>query len=384
MDPRTFQRALQGDHDAFLAIESQLKAVARSLLAHPALGVSEPLTQRVLTNAAVTEALDREMTDLDTVIAATVMAVARRAVEALRRTEAGVGHLPPGILVSVALVPQVLATASREAAERHLASCATCTDLARRIREAAADVVARVEAPGYEAPQPAAGSEEDQDPEEGSSFDVESMMRRLAEQDGARDMAAGPRRLKKRGRTLDPRRQPGREGEPNLRAAPLVFLGLALLVLVALATRGWWNRPAAPRIEPEVAALAEKALPELPDLQELPAALEPGLRDLEGGDCHLATYRFRIARQREPELTLAWYWEGLAAVCDGDGAAGLAALQAAWERAPDIEDLDWYLAQAALLQGLVDPAAAHLVASCRGGGGKAQEACNQYARLMGR
>jgi hypothetical protein len=387
MDPRTYQRALQGDHEAFLVMEGELKAVARALLAHPTLAVGDPVTQRVLTNAAVAEVLERGLSDLDSVIAATVMAAARRAVEHQRRAEtsgAGAGHLPPGILVSAALVPQVLATASREAAERHLSTCSACTDMARRVREAAAEVVASVEGPAGEVVQSPASAAEDPDPEESSAFDVESMMRRLAGQEGARDMASGPRPVRKRGRNLDPRRLSRQGSDPSLRAAPLVFLGLALVALLAFASRGWWNRPAAPRIESDVVGLASRDLPKLPEPRNLPAPLEPGLRDLAGGDCHLATYRFRLARQRDPALAEAWYWEGLSAVCDGAGAAGLAALRGAAERSSDLADLDWYLAQAALLEGQVDPAAEHLVSSCKGGGARAPDACGQYARLMGR
>lgn len=390
MDPRTFQRSLQGDLDALQAVEVHFKTVARTLLEHPGLGVEDTVTRRVLTNAAVAEVLERNTGDADTALASTVMSAARRAVEHRRRStpqDPAAGHLPAGILVSAALVPQVLATASREAAERHLACCEPCADLARRVREAAAAAVGQAESEtGAAAVAPGSPPLDDEDPSEqdiegSSSLDVEGLMARLAGPGKAGTSARGGERRRVR-RLLDPRRNPGAGEEPPLRLAPVVLLALAFVTLGVWA--GWGHladRAETSPPDPRLAVFASLDLPPRPSLADVPAPLEPGLRDLATGDCAMATKRLHLARVRAPDLALAWYWEGLTAVCAGQGAAAQEALRGAQARDPGLADLEWYLAQAALLAGDAATATTLLAGACEGIGARSRQACGIYARI---
>ncbi len=403
MDNRTVQRALQGDQEAARAVEDQLRSAARQLLSHPSLRVDDPVTQRVLANAAVAEALERELRAMDTLLAAAVMAAARRGVEHLRRlqgSERGAGHLPPGILVSVALVPQILASASRNAAEQHLSSCAECTEQARSVRDAAASATFDEEEDddpeeitaqhhidaaldgtrqvaflgGPEHPGRYSGGAEDKSD---SSSAAEAMLQRLLEtadaveaaRDGG-DKAAKRRRLRRRKR-----------GERPMRVLPLAVLAVALVLIISRMDHGCGGELAAPTIDPALAELAEGELPPFPAPRDVAPALEPAFEELALGDCAMGANRFRLARMRDPALVQAWTWEALAALCAGRGDQAVEAFDRVAELEPELRDLGWYQAQAALTAGRVELAERRLRAVCGGTSARVQQACAQLARI---
>ena len=398
MDNRTVQRALQGDQEAAMQVEAHLRVAARQLLAHPSLGVGDPVTQRVLANAAVSEALERELRVLDTLLAAAVMAAARRGVEHMRRTkgaERGAGHLPPGILVSVALVPQILANTSREAAEQHLASCAECTEQARSVRDAAAsasfeddlddpeEVTAQhhISAALDGSRQSAAigapvvlGGEQD------AAGAAEDMLQRMLETADAVDAAreggeAGHERRRRR-------RRLGKRGDPPLRALPLVLLAVVLgLVLSRMDLRCRPVQQQELRVVPELAVLAVTTLPSSPPASEWAPGLEPAFHELQLGDCTMAANRFRLARMRDPSVGQAWHWEGLSAICAGRGEQAVKAFEHARALDPALPDVGWGLAQGALLAGRIDLAVLELRALCGGNSARVGQACAQLARI---
>jgi hypothetical protein len=394
MDNRTIQRALQGDEEATRLVESKLRSTARQLLCHPALRVDDPVTQRVLANAAVAEALERELREADTLLAAAVMAAARRGVEHLRRLQGmdrGAGHLPPGILVSVALVPQILARASREAAETHLSSCADCTEQARAVRDAAvaADLDDDPEEPtgqhyistAVDRSRPVAtlGGGPQQALEDDAARAAEAMLQRLLETadavDAARDgegASGGQRRRRLRRR---------HKGDPPLRVMPLAVLGVALALVLSRVEMRCRPVDDATLIVPEIAGLAVKDIPSAPPSARWTEASEPGFRELALGDCTMATDRFRLARFRQPTALDLWTWEGLTALCAGRGERALEAFEHLRTVDPSVADLDWYLAQAALLAGHFELADRQLRAVCGGNTARVQQACAQLARL---
>jgi hypothetical protein len=390
MDNRTVQRARQGDEEARRLLEAHLRNAARQLLAYSSLRVDDPVTQRVLANAAVAEALEREHNVLDTLMAAVVMAAARRGVEHLRRlhgAERGAGHLPPGILVSVALVPQILASASRAAAEEHLSSCADCTEQARSVRDAAASATLEDDDPEENTAQhhidaafertrqvaqlpPGAPEAAQLD----STDAAEAMLQRLLQTADAVDAAreAGPARRRRR-------RRRGRQREKPLRALPLVLLGGALGLLVWKMDFGCAREAPPPPRTPAIAAFARTELPPLPREEEWSEPARSAFLELRVGDCAMAENRFRLARKRQPELAQAWHWEGLSALCAGHAEAATTALAQAEVLSPELVDLRWHQAQAALLAGRFDEAERRLAALCSGGRSRAVEACAQLA-----
>jgi hypothetical protein len=320
-----------------------------------------------------------------------VMAAARRGVEHLRRVqgaERGAGHLPPGILVSVSLVPQILAKASREAAETHLSSCADCTDQARSVRDAAAGI--------------------DQDPEEttaqhhigkamGGTRQVaalspvdpfalpsrqdnvqaaDAMLQRLLETADAVEAAreAGPGSPRRRRRRRGPR-------ERKLSPFPLALFGVALLLVVSRMDFRCRPQSLQAPVDPTISALAEFTLPALPKPGDWPAGSEPGFQELLVEDCKMAANRFRLARYRDSGVLELWYWEGLASGCAGDGERAVEAFVHLQEHDNELPDVDWYLSQAALLAGRRELAEQSLRAVCGGTSHRLNTACAQLARL---
>ncbi len=396
MDNRTVQRALQGDEEAARAVESHLRSAARQLLSHPALQVEDPVTQRVLANAAVAEALERELSELDNLLAATVMAAARRGVEHMRRLQGmqrGAGHLPPGILVSVALVPQILATASRAAAEQHLSSCADCTDQARSVRDAAA-AAAMDDDPeeptaqhhlsaaldhSHQAGVFGLGDSEPSGDAQDAAGAAEAMLQRLLETADAVEAArdAEPSTAQRRRRAQRARKR----GEKPIRAAPIIVLALALVAVISRMDLRCSPVEDSVRVVPELAQLASLDTPELPPRAEWLPVLEPGFEELVQGDCPMAANRFRLARLRDPTLVQAWYQEGLAATCAGRGEQAVVALERARTLDASLPQLDWALAQAALLAGREELALAQLRTLCGGTTARVGDACAQLARL---
>lgn len=392
MDNRTVQRALRGDAEAARAVESQLRTAARQLLSHPSLKVDDPVTQRVLANAAVAEALERELRELDTLLAAAIMAAARRGVEHMRRTQGmqrGAGHLPPGILVSVALVPQILATASRAAAEQHLSACADCTDQARSVRDAAATAEFDDDpeeptaqhhlAAALDSPRPVAPAGDQPIGALDASQAAEAMLQRLLETgdaiDAARDGAAASGTGRRRRRRARDKR------EPPLRVLPVMLLVVCMGLILSRIDFGCGPEPAEVVIVPELAELAFTSVSKPPPRSTWSPELEPAFRELELADCFMATNRFRLARLRNPALLEAWYWEGLSAVCAGRGEPAIAALEHARSIDPELPELDWYLAQAALLAGRAELAETGLRRLCGGTTARVGDACAQLARL---
>jgi len=378
-------------------LSAGLREVASALLEHPGLALEDPVSVRVLSNAAVSEAMERGAPDLDSFLASTVMAAARRGVEHMRRAgerDRGTGHLPAGILVSAALIPEVLATASREAAQRHMAACAECTHQAQVVRQATAATTSSCELGSIAAPapppprlQPTARRDrrvsEPPAPQD-ARLESELLIERMLESIKKSGPAEVRPRVRSLGRGVDPRRRTGARGEGPIQASRVALFALLGLVLVALALRPWGPGPPLAVLDDSIASFAEVELsPEL-RLSTNDERLAPGMQDLRAGDCELASSRFRLARKRAPSLARAWYWEGVASLCARRGPAAQQALQQAGDLDPELPELAWYQAQAALLAGDAARATALLGPLCQATGPRGAVACSQQARLASR
>jgi len=411
MDPRIVQRVLQRDPEAIRELEQELKAIAGRLLEHPLLGIDEPVTLRVLTNAAVAEAMSRGGRDLDTFLAGTIMAAARRGVEHMRRDEGGdgnVGHIPAGILVSAALVPHVMATASRDAAEQHLARCADCTHELKVVREATtvATELAPDEDPeeptqevswqpgqstmgvaAEDTVEPAAAHEpleDDEDPEEPSLQAIaRQTLDSMTDMSKLKPVTAPPRRGLRR--VMDSRRG-GRAAAPPPAGGErgLGVVGL-LLVFSQLVPECHWERELVR--DESLAELSSRQAPAVPPRSSWQEGTQGAYLALEQGNCSRAAVRFRRQRKRQPEEAALWYWEGVTFLCAGRSEQAQQALLQAGQLAdeePPLPDLAWYQAQTALALGHLEEARIQLGGVCGTGSSFGGQACKQLTELESR
>lgn len=371
MDDALVARWRDGESAATTAVRNAVRTTAERVLSNPALRqaegaggralVDDEERRRELTGAVAKEVMARKPDSAATVTATALMVAARVAVEAIRvgRPLMETGHLSPPVAVSIALSPESLPTANREAAERHLAECHACSDDCRLVRE----VVRSASSMIRDAPRGDLNSAVQ------DSAGLESAAREAANATAPERRPSRPAR-----RTASRESSPRTSGESGLRGL------LPLLVIAGIAGIWWWSRH---REEvhkqkiPELAALADRTAPDVGANEKIPVYANEAVRDLRDGDCRTAAARFRSARRTHPSERHMWLLEGASWVCAGEGAEALAALDPLARDAARPPGTDWYRAQALLLTGEVAAALDALDAVANGGTARAKQAQKQ-------
>jgi hypothetical protein len=134
------------------------------------------------------------------------------------------------------------------------------------------------------------------------------------------------------------------------RVAPLVALGLAMFL-------HWQSQQLDPRLalQANMARMLPAELPPSARAWELEQIGKDAVSGLGEGRCEYAVRRLGVAMDQNPDQPLHKWYLGLAHVCLRDGPA--ARLNLEWVQAnmdPPPFGLDWWLAQALLLDGGVD------------------------------
>ena len=388
MDPRLFSRYLEGDEDAAHTMESELRRFAGKMLGFSAFGIDDPTTINVLAVAAASEAMERGGRDLDSFLAGTVLAAGRRGLEHRRKKsppQTSARHIPPGVLVSAALVPNAMAGPALTAVEQHLAVCKSCKEEMELVRDATSSATAptaRSETPSPPAgrsPEAGRSYEVEHSPEVGHSSegdrsaaagrsspaaalspqavdpDIQELLKRsvreaVAEQNNAA-RAGSPEATGRVGRVMDPRRASRARKKKSLPWGLVISISLVAMLLFRFGRDCEIDRQPAVRC-PEIAALASLLPPPLPDDPGALPEARDALQDLSQGNCDMAANRFRSARRRHPDNWLLWYYEGACFVCVGSAPDAREALDQAASMVEDpSEELRWALLQAALLDG---------------------------------
>lgn len=384
MDDALVARWRQGEGAAATAVRNALRTTAERVLSNPALLAAEghgarallenEERRRELTAAVAKEVMARGGDSAATLSALTLMSAARHAVEAIRhgRPMAGSAHLPPATAVAMALTPEVLPDAQREAYGRHLESCSACHEDCRLVKEAV---------------RSAATVSHDATP---AAIDV-AVHEHAGEAMEAAAQAA-LEEMERRAPRPEPARPGGAPGRPAPRrqletAPPRSSWTRALLPLLVLGGTGaWWvsSQRRAERlatVDPSVAALADRAAPPVGAAATLPEYARAGASLLAAGDCRTAGARFRAARRSQPEDRRLWLLEGGSFVCAGDGAAALQSLELLARDREATPEARWYHAQALLLTGSAGRAAEALEELSGGDDPYAQRAREQLEQV---
>ncbi|MCK6507994.1 hypothetical protein L6R53_32280, partial [Myxococcota bacterium] len=134
-----------GDPMAATAVRNALRGIADAVLTSPtgqpggAVALADADRRRDATAAVAKEVMQRGGSSADELRGLAVMVSARHAVVEARAGDPASGvdsHLPPQLVVSVALAPDSLSSHARGVAERHLHDCPSCTgevDLVLRV-----------------------------------------------------------------------------------------------------------------------------------------------------------------------------------------------------------------------------------------------------------
>jgi len=350
MDDALVQAWRGGDPRATTAVRNGIRSIAERVLAHPHLlahvgpqasaRLENDEKRREITAAIAVEVMRRRIDDGASVLAHALSVAGRHAVQALQegRARTGDAHLPPPVLVTMALAPDGIAGPQREAFARHLGACAHCAeDITTIQRIVQQPELADHRPPAEAAPRP---------------LDVDRTLSDAFRAAATADAPAAPLPFPSRaapGRprpALDPRPAPRRAAWPWALAALLVA-GVA----VAWATLG--GRGARGPVA-GAAALADRTPPDIARLADLPPAVQHAVGDLARGDCRTAAGRFKSARRASPDDPRLPMLEGASWVCVGDvrsAQAAFAEMDAIATRtgAPRPRAASWYQAQAALL-----------------------------------
>ena len=377
MDDALIDRWKQGEPAATTAVRNALRTVAERVLSNPALRnaegtggrrlVEDEERRRELTANVAKEVMARGGDSAATLSAIALMTASRHAVEAVRvgRPLAGSAHLPPPVAVAMALTPEAMNPAQRDAMTRHLETCSACSDDCRLVREivraaatssrdsSTAELEEAVHESAHSANRPSTGN---------SAMD-DAMAAAAAEVDASEAQATAPATAEQ-ARRAGAGRPPPRPSSQRVTITPSRsgFDWRSAAVLLGLAGVAWWwwsserHTALQKEVDPEIAALADRTPPHVADNEAVPKYAEDGANLLKNGDCRTAGARFRTARRSHPEDRRLWVLEGGSFVCAGDGAAALQSLD---EIAKDPEATPaalWFHAQALLLTGSVGPA----------------------------
>lgn len=375
MDDALVARWRDGESAATTAVRNAVRTTAERVLSNPALRHAEGSggralidneeRRRELTGAVAKEVMSRKADTAAAVTAAALMVSARVAVEAIRvgRPRTGTGHFPAPATISIALSPESLPAANREAAERHLAECHACADDCRLVREVVRSASTMVHDTSHAEIDEAVQGEAGQESEDGG-------------EEAEPERRPRPIRAARRGTPFRPAEAP--QKGPGLR-------GLLPLLLIGAALGGYWynerQKEQAVQNIPAIAAFADRTAPTVGADEEIPTYIEEAVRNLRDGDCRTAAARFRVARRGHPAERRLWLLEGASWVCAGEGREALAALDPLSRDAARPPLTDWYRAQALLLSGNAAAAVSALDAVSNTDSRRATQAREQAAAV---
>lgn len=373
MDPQLLHRYRTGDTKAGRALESELRSYAETVLSHPDFQIENRDTRASLARSAARDAMPGSGDDLGSCLSRAIMTACRVGLEYVqsRGPQGGetTDHIPPGVLVSVALVPNAMAAPGLQAAEQHLASCGHCRNLVELVQDATA-LSTRSPTPEPDlangsstpAPPPAAEAPPDGPSAAGAETSPASATLTLDADTGSTEIPAASDRSADRrrrppkprftSRVVDPRRADARTRGTSVGAWGGKTAGLLLALLALAYGTGLWRPDPESSTREALAALADRSVPALPPRTSWPPEAESAFNDLQLGECALAASRFHKVQLRHTGLEHLRYYEAVARICAGEGQEAAALLEDALEGVAEPSTVQkWYLAQAALLQG---------------------------------
>lgn len=366
MDDALVARWKQGEGAAATAVRNALRTSAERVLSNPALRAAEGSGGRILveneerrrelTAAVAKEVMAHGGDSAATLTALTLMSAARHAVVAMRvgRPMAGSAHLPPPVAVGLALTPEAMPQAQRDAYQRHLESCSGCSEDCRLVREIVRSAAtAAPDATPAELDQAVHDSADD-----AMAAAAAAALAEMESAEAATATRTAPARPEGRRPALArPAFRPSR-ADPEKRRFEL-RTWLPLLLIVAVGAWWWWSRRDAARmkeVDPSIAALAVRDAPKVGAGEDVPDYAKAGVTLLGRGDCRSAAAAFRTARRAHPEDRRLWVLEGGSFVCAGDGPGAMQTLDVLSRDKDATPAARWFYAQALLLNGSVGPA----------------------------
>jgi hypothetical protein len=318
MDEELYQRFLEGDDAATTGIRNHMRAIATRVLAAPQWGLEEGQPRRELEQEAVAEAMGTPPEHLVGAATAVMQVATRTGLAHLRREDHVTGE-HPDVSLMAALALEVLPPDEAQAAEAHLADCMPCLRHVASAKNALRTAVS-AQKTAVAPPKP--------------------LPQREAIHASARREPAGAKSL---ARFLPSRSTLGI-------VAPLVVLGLAMFL-------HWQSQQLDPvqALQDKVGHLLPAELPPSARAWELEQIGKDAVSGLGEGRCEYAVRRLGVAMDQNPDQPLHSYYLGLAHVCLRQGPQARSNLE--WVQAnmdPPPFGLDWWLAQAHLLDGGVD------------------------------
>jgi hypothetical protein len=318
MDEELYQRFLEGDDAATTGVRNHMRAIATRVLGAPQWGLEDGQPRRELEQEAVTEALGTPSEHLVGAATAVMQAATRTGLAHLRREDHVTGE-HPDVSQMAALALEVLPPDEAKAAEAHLADCMPClrhVASAKNALRTAVSAQKTAAAPAKPLPQREA---------------IHTSAQR--EPTGGKSLA---------------RLLPSKSTMSVL--APLVGLGLAMFL-------HWQSQQLDPAqaFHAKLGHLLPAEIPPSARAWELEQIGKDAVSGLGEGRCEYAVRRLGVAMDQNPDEPLHSYYLGLAHVCLRQGPLARSNLE--WVQAnmdPPPFGLDWWLAQAQLLDGGVD------------------------------
>jgi hypothetical protein len=329
MDDALVERWRGGDANATTAVRNSVRSVAERVLGHSALiseagpkwkaRLRDEDQRRELTVTIAKEVMSRKAESAAALTASALMAACRQAVEALREgrtVSAEITHLPPPVLVTGALAPDSIAPRMREALDKHVSVCPACAADMRVLER----IVHTQEA--FEPIEPSSVSA-DVHGIDSEGIDLEALMRdAIQEGEAPASEGAAPRPGRRPGGAAGSARPSRPAAAPAPRRSGWMIMAPAILLFGAFAVWMWKSRtPEGPLIladAGQLSALADRRVPEISRLAELPPEAQFALGDLSAGDCRSAAGRFQDARKKQPAALDLYWLEAAAFVCAGD------------------------------------------------------------------
>ena len=318
MDEELYQRFLEGDDAAATGIRNHMKAIANRVLAAPQWGLEDGQPRRELEQEAVAEAMGRPPEHLVGAATAVMQAATRTGLAHLRREDHVTGE-HPDVSLMAGLALEVLPKDEAQAAEAHLADCMPCLRHVASAKNALRTAVS-AQKTAVAPPKPLPQKERVHASARGKPTAANSLERFLPSKS-----------------TLG-------------LVVPLVALGLAMFL-------HWQSKQLDPvlALQAKVGHLLPAELPPSARAWELEQIGKDAVSGLGEGRCEYAVRRLGVAMDQNPDQPLHSYYLGLAHVCLRHGPEARSNLE--WVRTnmdPPPFGLDWWLAQAQLLDGGVD------------------------------
>ena len=318
MDEELYQRFLEGDDSATTGIRGHMRTIASRVLSAPQWGLDEGHSRRELEQEAVADALGTPPEHLVGAATAVMQAATRTGLAHLRREDHVTGD-HPNVSQMAALAMEVLPPEEAQAAEAHLSDCTPCL---RHVASAKNALRTALSAQKTAAAPP------------------KPLPQREAVHASARRISEGEISLRRFMPSKSTARMMG----------PLVALGLGMFL-------HWQSKQLDPAqaLQAKVGHMLPAELPPSGRAWELEQVGKDAVSGLGEGRCEYAVRRLGVAMDQHPDVPLHSYYLGLAHVCLRQGPQARSNLE--WVRAnmdPPPFGLDWWLAQAQLLDGGVE------------------------------